>query len=260
MQCEKGSVTISGSGGGYDGTNVNLEYSNGVTVNTTGVFGNLVPGQTYTFTAKKLGSNPVCDATNSIEVSINSPTKIEFENLMDGQTSSSGETDGIISLNYKGGTFPNTGAPNSTFSLEVINGNGANAEIDHSKINKEVRYTKLGVGTYRITIKDSNGCELSSENMEVTPAPTPVIGQIAITPISCRGLSDGEVSIPIFYGTNMDIATTIYYRLTEDSNPTNIITQSSTPLDNDATTNEEIEIRNLASGDYTIHISRKFKF
>ncbi|WP_192877626.1 MULTISPECIES: T9SS type A sorting domain-containing protein [Arenibacter] len=197
---EKGSVTLVGQGGGFPtNENISLEYGiqgddNSWDSNPT--FFNLEPGN-YTFLAR---SPTGCLSLPSEQITITAPPSLSFEDPNPGITSSSNSNDGVISILYNGGT------PNYTFGLVKENETTlefetiANPNLIQSSLNKTVEFQELGIGTYRITITDSNGCNLTSENIAVTTIPPPQIADQQLNQIVCPNGNDGSITITISGG------------------------------------------------------------
>lgn len=128
------------------------------------------------------------------------PPSLSFENPNPGIVSSNNSNDGVISINYDGGT------PNYTFELAKENETTlefetiTNPNLIHNSLNQTVEFQELGIGTYKITITDSNGCILTSENIEVTTIPPPQIDDQQVNQIACPNGDDGSISLNISGG------------------------------------------------------------
>ena len=114
--------------------------------------------------------------------------------IIDGETitnvSCYSYNDGQIDLTISGGVGPYDlfWDTTSVYPNGVI---GATASI-YSLMN-------LTVGTYAVTITDTEGC-ITIEDYEVTE-PTPLISDIIPTHVSCFGFSDGEAIVNIVGGS-----------------------------------------------------------
>tara|TARA_R100000935_G_scaffold58920_1_gene99948 strand:+ start:20416 stop:26094 length:5679 start_codon:yes stop_codon:yes gene_type:complete len=128
------------------------------------------------------------------------PPSLSFENPNPGIASSSNSNDGVISVKYNGGT------PNYTFELTKENVTTLDFEsitnpiLIHNDLNQTVEFQELGVGTYKITITDSNGCNLTSENIEVETIPPPQIVDQQANQILCPNGNDGNITLSISEG------------------------------------------------------------
>ncbi|MEG3656464.1 T9SS type A sorting domain-containing protein [Arenibacter palladensis] len=197
---EKGSVTINGFGGGFaPNENTSLEYGiqgDDESWNSNPTFSNLEPGN-YTFLAR---SPTGCISLPSEEIIISAPPILTFTKPSPGITSSSSTMNGVIGINYNGGT------PNYTFELAKENETNlefetiTNPNLFHNSLNQSVEFQELGIGTYRITITDSNGCNLTSENIEVTTIPPPQIVDQQVNQILCPNGNDGSLTLTISGG------------------------------------------------------------
>ena len=59
----------------------------------------------------------------------------------------------------------------------------------------------LPTGTYSVTITDENGCDMESENFEITQPSLLEISSLEIINASCSGFSDGSIDIEVAGGT-----------------------------------------------------------
>src|SRR5690606_18903403 len=117
-------------------------------------------------------------------------------------------------IEYAGGT------PDYTFQLAKENMNTSvfeivsNPNIDDNTFTKRVEFRNLGVGTYRITITDQNGCFLTTESIgdiSVSSTPLPVLGLEEIAQITCPGAPDGTITVTVSGGiTPYNYQWTIY--------------------------------------------------
>ncbi|SDL66188.1 T9SS type A sorting domain-containing protein [Kriegella aquimaris] len=130
---------------------------------------------------------------------------LTFTNPNHGMVTSSSVSDGVISINYDGGT------PNYTFQLskqnEVISvfETVSNPTIIDNPFSKRVEFRNLSIGTYRITItdKDGSGCSLTTESLGdivVGTTPLPVLGTEEVIPISCTNTNSGVLSVNVSGG------------------------------------------------------------
>ena len=197
---EKGSVTLAGQGGGFPpNENISLEYGilgDNESWQLDSTFSDLASG-TYIFLAR---SSDGCISLPTEQITISEPIELTFSAPSPGKTSSSNAMDGVISVNYDGGT------PNYTFELAKENETTLEFEIItnptlfHNSLNQKVEFHELGIGTYRITITDSKGCNITSENIEVTTIPPPEIVDQQVHPIVCPDGNDGSITLTISGG------------------------------------------------------------
>jgi hypothetical protein len=196
---ETGSVTINGLGGGFPpNENITLEYGiQGVddSWNSNPTFSNLEPGN-YIFIAR----SPSCVSSPSEQITITSPPELSLNNPSPGITSSSSASDGIISIFYDGGT------PNYTFELANENESTLafepviNPNFNHDTLNQKIEFRDLGFGTFKITIIDSNNCNITSENIAVTTIPPPQIIDQQVNQIACPNGNEGSINLTISGG------------------------------------------------------------
>ncbi len=200
---DKGSVTLFGQGGGFPpNENIPLEYAiqgDDDSWRSNPTFSNLEPGN-YTFLAR---SSVDCVSSPSEQITIMAPPELSFRDPSPGITTSSTASNGVIGIFYNGGT------PNYTFQLSKKNETTLafetilNPNLVHNHLTKKAEFHNLSVGTYRITIIDSNNCSLTTEtlgDMEVTTIPPPTIDSQVITEISCLGDNNGSINIGISGG------------------------------------------------------------
>lgn len=196
---EKGEVTLSASGGGYDGGDTVLQYGivgDDDSWQTSNIFINLDEG-TYQFMARQLGNTDcTSDVSNTIIITV--PEELAFSNETVGQSSAPGIADGTISLNYSGGTFTDNIVPDTAFEISYNDNSPVTGyTLVHSPAINRIEFQGLGVGMYKITITDDNGCFLTTEAIEVTTTPLPEIGTITPTAPLCNGSADGTVEITL---------------------------------------------------------------
>lgn len=194
---ETGSVTVVGAGGGFaPNTNAPLEYAiqaEPMVWQSSPTFSNL-SGGTYVFLAR---SSENCESDPSNSITINTISPLTFTNPNSGRTSSKTSADGIVTIEYDGGT------PNYFFKLEnQISGSSNFNEVGNPTVVnntqiKRVEFTNLEIGTYRITITDSKGCNINSENIIVTSDAIPILASEQTNQISCFGGSNGRVSAEV---------------------------------------------------------------
>ncbi|MDO6601340.1 T9SS type A sorting domain-containing protein [Arenibacter palladensis] len=197
---DKGSVTINGFGGGFaPNENTSLEYGiqgDDESWNSNPTFSYLEPGK-YIFLAR---SPTKCTSLPSEEIIISAPPILTFTKPSPGITSSSSTMNGVIGINYDGGTpnytFELTKENETTLEFETI----TNPKLIHNSLNQTVEFQELGIGTYKITIIDSNGCNLTSENILVTTIPPPQIVNQQVNQILCPNGNNGSITLTISGG------------------------------------------------------------
>src|SRR5690606_26884797 len=88
-----------------------------------------------------------------------------------------------ISVTAAGGTSP----------YSFSNDNGSTFQSQNS-------FSGLVGGNYQVIIQDANGCTTSS-TINVPSAPSPVINNVTATPISCSGLTNGNINVTVTGGS-----------------------------------------------------------
>ncbi len=195
-QCigDTGAVTLSASGG-QDLESGTYQYSrNNGAWQSSPAFNNLPQGSNNTFRSRlALSGGRYCiSPTPTGTVSINTITNgiTVTSASVDTPPSYPGANDGAIRINTSGGS------PNRTYR--------ASGPVTRSITNSLSTGVVGGLpaGTYAISVTDGNGCTANyASNVTLTAVPVPTIGAPNITiPISCNGVSDGSVAIPISGG------------------------------------------------------------
>lgn len=199
---DTGSVTLIGHGGGFPpNSDALLEYGilgDDNSWQTSPTFNSLDAGE-YIFLAR---SSNICLSDPSEKIIITLPPELTLTNPSPGTASSNTSSDGVISINYNGGT------PDYTFQLAKLNEISSffefvsNPNMINHVLSKEVEFQNLGVGTYRITITDNNGtgCTLTSGDILVSTTPTPKIDLINTTQITCLGGNNGSITANVSDG------------------------------------------------------------
>ena len=123
----------------------------------------------------------VTDAHNCIaylESEISEPEEVTIAEIVTGNASCQGYTDGQIVVTGQGG--------NGSYQYSVDNGNS------YSSSNT---FTDLAAGNYSVVIMDGNDCESAISPVELTePEGTTISSEEAMN-ISCNGLSDGSITL-----------------------------------------------------------------
>ena len=167
-----GSVTVNANGG----TGA-LQYSidNGNTYQSSGVFNNLNPGNYAIVVTDASGCTTTSQAT------LTEPDLLTIN--ASAQQSTCGLANGDISVTAAGGTSP--------YSFSNDNG---------STFQPQNTFSGLVGGNYQVIIQDANGCTASS-TINVPSAPSPVINNVTATPISCSGLTNGNINVNVTGGS-----------------------------------------------------------
>ncbi|MEZ5108732.1 MAG: CUB domain-containing protein [Bacteroidia bacterium] len=167
-----GSVTVNANGG----TGA-LQYSidNGNTYQSSGVFNNLTPGNYAIVVTDASGCTTTSQAT------LTEPDLLTIN--ASAQQSTCGLANGDISVTAAGGTSP--------YSFSNDNG---------STFQPQNTFSGLVGGNYQVIIQDANGCTASS-TINVPSAPSPVINNVTATPISCSGLTNGNINVTVTGGS-----------------------------------------------------------
>lgn len=121
----------------------------------------------------------VSDNNNCIKdttISIAQPIEIKIINAPLTNATCPGYKDGVASVNGTGGIAP------YTYSIDGVNFGSNNV------------FTTIGAGTYTLTIKDANGC-IKDTTVTITELPPLTFPNVTITPVSCYGYKDGQVTI-----------------------------------------------------------------
>ncbi|MEP2278699.1 SprB repeat-containing protein, partial [Maribacter sp.] len=264
-------VTVTASGGGYDGADADSYQYRYKQVNQE--FGDWQSSPTFIIENEDLQignnnfifqvgqeGNDQCFSADSEVVTIVVPEQLELSFIPENSnlTTISGTTNGVIGFEYSGGSFDGD-VPDSAFGITYSDGSpvtGFSINHDNNGINNDIQFLGLGEGSYIITFSQSNTCFVTSDTIAIEPIPTPEFGSVIIdSQVSCTGLADAQISVPVTYGANNNIAATIFYRLVEvleDSSEVTIA-DDQIDLDDDNTTNEAITLADLGPGSYKIY-------
>ena len=165
------SVTAAGGNGGFE-----YQINPGGTINTTGVFSNLIVGS-YTITAKDAKS-----CTYTTIVNIVPPPAVQLANVVTTFASCNPGCDGTAVLTGAGG--------NNVFTYSV------NGGVFQGSPN----YSLLCSSVYTVTVKDGNNCT-GTGTFAITTANGPTALNTAITPVTCNGLSNGQITSTVVGGS-----------------------------------------------------------
>ena len=119
--------------------------------------------------------------TDSDSVYVNEPNELIINSLIANNVLCYDSANGQIFVNLSGGTQP--------FSYQWNNGQSSNPAID------------LIPSTYNVTVTDSMGCIVSSNNQIITQPDSLYIDNINISDVSCNGGNDGSVIVSANGGT-----------------------------------------------------------
>ena len=195
-----GGITASASGGT---TPYEFAIDAGA-FSSNNVFNNLAAG-TYTIHVKDANG---CE--KSAEVTIGQPTDVVLSTEKT-DASCNGGTDGSITASASGGTTPYEFA------------------IDAGAFSSNNVFNNLGIGTYTIHVKDTNGCE-KTEEVTITQ-PSDIVLSTEKTDVLCFGGSTGSITASASGGT----------------------TPYEFAIDAGAFSSNNV-FNNLAAGTYTIHV------
>ena len=186
-----GTITVTASGG--TGT---LQYSddNGVAYQLSNVFSNLGAG-TYKIVVKDANYLYGCPNTEQ-DVTITAPVAISSNaavtsNYNGSQLSCATSTDGVITVT----------ASNGTGTLTYSDDNGVSYQAGNV-------FSNLGAGTYKMVVKDANGCTSVEQDVTIT-APVAISSNAAVTSdyngsqLSCATSSDGTITVTASGGTGV---------------------------------------------------------
>lgn len=167
-----GTITITITGGVLP-----YQYSinNGATYFPTGEFSNLAPG-TYSVVGRD--ANGCIQHGGNINIYEPALLTITGEAIVDPTNCPGDPGNGSITITASGGTTPRQ------FSID-----GGLTYFSNGGI-----FAGLSVGTYRVVVRDANGCETMGSELTLTGL-TPIIPDITITNISCNGEIDGAIII-----------------------------------------------------------------
>jgi gliding motility-associated-like protein len=168
-----GSIQVLATGG-----NGGFEYTlmPGAVLNTTGSFTNLVAG-TYTITAKDIKS-----CTLSTVLTVSPTPAVQLGNINTTFATCNPGCDGTALLSGVGG--------NSVYSY-AVNGGAFQASPN---------YANLCAAVYTVVVQDGNNCT-GSGTFSITTANGPSSLTASVTPVTCNGLIDGQISTTIVGGT-----------------------------------------------------------
>lgn len=130
----------------------------------------------YTITVRDASG---CEATSSFTITEPDPLTMSIETSAVLCNSGS---DGSISVNMAGGTAPYTYA------------------LDGGTFGSSNKFADLAAGTYSVTVKDSQGCTVTSNTTIDEPGPIVISSTNAVLPL-CNGDSNVEISVTASGGT-----------------------------------------------------------
>ncbi|RKS43449.1 putative secreted protein (Por secretion system target) [Gillisia mitskevichiae] len=165
--------------GSVSGGNNNYEYSiNGTNFQSSNTFSNLTAGN-YTITVRDSNN---CRTSNT--TSLTEPNQLSMQSSSFIAVSCNGKSDGSITIGTGTG-----GSGAYTYS------------IDGNNFKSSRTFNDLIAGTYTITVKDDNNCEIS-ENITITEPSLLSMQTSSTTSVSCKGKSDGSITAGEVVGGN----------------------------------------------------------
>jgi len=169
-----GSITLTANGG--SGNN-QFSINNGITYQSSGLFANLNPG---TYQSVVTDVNGCVDTATIVVNAAPSPT-LALSATTD--ISCYGLSDGTINVTAAGGTSP--------LQYAIAPGSAV--------LQSSNSFANLPVGSYTITVADSNGC---ADSVSATLLqPQPVLLQAVSTAVNCYNGNDGTVNVIVNGGS-----------------------------------------------------------
>ena len=108
----------------------------------------------------------------------------------------------VLSFSISKSNISCNGSHNGTITVSATGGNGL---YQYSKNNgitwqSSNKFTGLSRGTYNVTVKDINGCSVTSQSVTISE-PDPVIITGTTTSAKCNGGSDGSIDLTVSGGS-----------------------------------------------------------
>ncbi len=153
-------ITAAGGTGPYSGTGTFSESAG-----------------TYSYTVTDANG-----CTTAITITIIEPSELEIPSFSTNDISCYGYSNGILMINYQGGT------PNHSFSIE------------EGVWQESAIFNSLFAGTYIVTVQDANGCSVESDPIVINQ-PEEIAIIYDITDNSCSGNCTGEITAAPSGGT-----------------------------------------------------------
>ncbi|WP_435313040.1 T9SS type B sorting domain-containing protein [Cellulophaga fucicola] len=150
----------------------------------SGVFRNLGPGTYYVY-----ATSGGCTAISSI-IEIEPKVPLELISLESNPVSCTGDFDGTITIEARGGTGEIKFSISDTLSEFFI------GDVDPNTIT----FKDLAPGTYSILVQDEVGCSILRE-ITVTEPETLIVADVDTTPELCINAADGTATLTINGGT-----------------------------------------------------------
>jgi gliding motility-associated-like protein len=160
---------VAGGSGTYE-----YSFDNGTTYDNNPTKSGLAAGTNYSVLVRDV--NTLCISSVS-SVIINATTEIEASITKTNASSCNGN-DGSITVNVIGGLTP-----------YLYSNDGGNTFPSSTNV-----FTGLNQGTYEIVVQDNNGCLSDTETVNIDLIGN-IVPVIAKTDASCRGISDGTITI-----------------------------------------------------------------
>jgi len=170
-----GQIDVTGNGGTAPYT---YSIDNGATFQASSNFSGLPSGNYDVIVEDVTGCQTA--PTNSV---LNDPVAVNIDNAVATDVSCNGDTDGQITITASGGV------PGYTYSID----NGLTFQAANN-------FTNLAPNNYDIVVNDANGCPANTTVAVAEPLPLQ-IDNIAVTDVTCNGLSDGAITINASQGT-----------------------------------------------------------
>jgi hypothetical protein len=162
-----GMVTVSASGG----TGAYSYSKDAVNFQTTGAFASLVAGD-YVFSVKDANS-----CIRTINASITQPTDLIVSSAAASQVLCYNGNSGIVQASSTGGTSP------------------YQYSVDGTAYQANASFGSLVIGTYKIWVKDANGCVKQTNTVTLTQPSDLLISVASQTAVKCYGGNDGSVQL-----------------------------------------------------------------
>ncbi|WP_149244350.1 SprB repeat-containing protein [Dyadobacter sp. 32] len=162
-----GTVTVSASGG----TGAYSYSKDAVNFQATGAFAGLVAGD-YVFSVKDANS-----CVRTINASITQPTDLIVSSTAGSQVLCYNGNSGIVQASSAGGTSP------------------YQYSVDGTAYQTAANFGSLVIGTYKIWVKDANGCVKQTNTVTLTQPTDLLISVASQTAVKCYGGNDGSVQL-----------------------------------------------------------------
>ena len=152
-----------------------------------------------------------------------------------------------VSSDYNGVDISCFGESNATVQLEITGGKEPYIITWNDEVITSMQIENLSVGTYRVGVTDSKGCEVTMEVTVEQPdrlVLVPNLGQSSLA-VSCYGLSDGEYAVDVTGGVGP--FSTEVFRVNEGGDSTSV-----SKLENQS--NRNLTFTGLSPGTYVYRL------